>query len=81
MEQLVESRYNVLQVGRKKVRCNGSTLYPDLEFSRKIVTWGKVRYNNGYVVNLVRCNATRLYNFDVVFTVHYCFPKSLRVSN
>ena len=32
---------------------------------REIRTWEKVRYNGGYVANVVRCNATRLYCISV----------------
>ena len=59
------------QGGRKKVRCNGSTLYPDREF---FITWNwdlgeKVRYNGGYVVNRVRCNGTLLYMYVFILQV------------
>ena len=53
------SRYNRVALqcthmrGRKKVRCNDSTLYPDRDFPlREIGTWEKVRYNGGYVITV-----------------------------
>ena len=58
----VESRYNVFREVGKKVRCDDSTLYPDREFFiiSEIRIWEKVRYDDGYVVNRIRCNAPRL---------------------
>ena len=58
----LESCYNVLSgaVGKKLVvtivRCIRAENFP----LREIGTWENVRYNGGYVVNGVRCNATRL---------------------
>ena len=39
------------------VRCIRTENFP----LRDIGTWEKVRYNDGYIVNGVRCNVTRLY--------------------
>ena len=56
------SRYNVLLGGRKKYTVTIVRFIRTENFPlREIRTWEKVRYNGGYVVNGVRCNAIPLY--------------------